>query len=100
MQYTPRLNLKKPEGSDVVNIDDLNDNADILDQEVTRKAEFDAHVADITIHKTSSQIRTEVNTQLRVEVVSSSVSETPDVGRIIFDTSQGKFFGGNGTEWV
>lgn len=38
MQYTPRLNLKKPEGSDVVNIDDLNDNADILDQEVTRLA--------------------------------------------------------------
>ena len=64
------------------------------------RAELDAHKADNTIHKTSNVIRMETNTQLKVEVVSSSVSETPDAGRIIFDTSQGKFFGGNGTEWV
>ena len=59
-----------------------------------------AHKAETAIHKTSDVIRTETNTKLKVEVVSSSVSKTPDVGRIIFDTSQGKFFGGNGTEWV
>ncbi len=42
MQYTSNYNLKKPEGTDVVNIDDLNDNADILDQklkEVENKAD-------------------------------------------------------------
>ena len=59
-----------------------------------------AHKAESAIHKTSNVIRTETNTQLKVEVVSSSVSKTPAMGRIIFDTSQGKFFGGNGTEWV
>lgn len=59
-----------------------------------------AHLAESAIHKTSDVIRTETNTQLKVEVISSSVSELPDAGRIIFDTSQGKFFGGNGTEWV
>jgi hypothetical protein len=64
------------------------------------QAKLDAHLAENAIHKTSDVIRTETNTQLKVEVVSSSVSETPDAGRIIFDTSQGKFFGGNGTEWV
>ena len=64
------------------------------------KDEIDSHLADNTIHKTSNAIRTETNTPIKVEVVSSSVSETPDAGRIIFDTSQGKFFGGNGTEWV
>jgi hypothetical protein len=58
------------------------------------------HQAESAIHKTSDVIRTETETKLKVEVVSSSVSETPDAGRIIFDTSQGKFFGGNGTEWV
>lgn len=62
--------------------------------------EVDEHKAESAIHKTSDVIRTETNTQLKVEVVSSSVSETPDAGRIIFDTSQGKFFGGNGTEWL
>jgi len=63
-------------------------------------AEFDAHVAESAIHKTSDVIRTETKTKLKVEVVSSSGSETPEQGRIIFDMSQGKFFGGNGSEWV
>ncbi|MFU0833867.1 MAG: hypothetical protein ACFWUC_13150 [Oscillospiraceae bacterium] len=38
MKYTGNYNLKKPEGSDVVNIDDLNGNADTVDAEL-RKAE-------------------------------------------------------------
>jgi hypothetical protein len=61
---------------------------------------FDEHLAESAIHKTSDVIRTETNTQLKVEVVSSSGSETPEQGRIIFDMSQGKFFGGNGSGWV
>lgn len=39
MQYTGNLKLKKPEGSDVVNIDDLNDNADIMDKEISKKVD-------------------------------------------------------------
>jgi|GEM_PF-2001324 len=38
MQLTSNLNLKKPESTDNVNIDDLNGNADILDAEVTKLA--------------------------------------------------------------
>ena len=34
MQYTSNYNLRKPEGTDIVNIDDLNYNADILDQKL------------------------------------------------------------------
>jgi hypothetical protein len=64
------------------------------------RVELNSHLSKSAIHKTSDVIRTETNTQLKVEVVSSSVSATPDAGRIIFDTSQGKFFGGNGTGWV
>lgn len=60
----------------------------------------DAHLAESAIHKTSDVIRTETETKLKVEVVSSSGSETPEQGRIIFDMSQGKFFGGNGSGWV
>jgi len=42
MKYTQNYNLKKPEGTDSVNIDDLNYNADVLDQklkEVENKAD-------------------------------------------------------------
>ena len=62
--------------------------------------EVDEHKADDTIHKTSDVIRTETETKLKVEVVSSSESESPEQGRIVFDVSQGKFLGGNGSEWV
>ena len=34
MKYTVNYNLKKPEGTDVVNIDDFNSNADILDTKI------------------------------------------------------------------
>ncbi|MBD2860528.1 pyocin knob domain-containing protein [Paenibacillus oceani] len=38
MQLTPNLNLKKPEGTDVVDIADLNENTDKLDTEVAKLA--------------------------------------------------------------
>lgn len=38
MKYTANLNLKKPEATDVVDIQDLNANADIVDLEITKKA--------------------------------------------------------------
>lgn len=34
MQYTGNLNLKKPDGADVVDIADLNNNSDIIDQQI------------------------------------------------------------------
>lgn len=34
MQLTPNYGLKKPEGNDVVNIEDFNDNTDILDEKL------------------------------------------------------------------
>lgn len=37
MQYTTNYNLKKPEGSDPVNIQDFNDNADSLDTELKKR---------------------------------------------------------------
>ncbi|RJE84267.1 hypothetical protein D3P07_23135 [Paenibacillus sp. 1011MAR3C5] len=39
MQLTPNLKLKKPEGTDNVNIDDFNGNADILDTAITGKVD-------------------------------------------------------------
>lgn len=79
------------------------------------KTEFDAHAnntnnphgvtkAQVGLgnvdNMSATSIRTDSGRALRVEVVSSSASESPDAGRIIFDTSEGKFFGGNGAEWV
>jgi len=37
LKYTQNFNLKKPEGTDVVNIDDLNYNADVIDTELAAR---------------------------------------------------------------
>lgn len=39
MQTTTNYGLKKPEGTEVVNINDLNDNADVIDQELKKQTE-------------------------------------------------------------
>ena len=38
MKLTPNLSLKKPEGTDIVNINDFNDNADVIDVELVKLA--------------------------------------------------------------
>jgi len=37
LKYTQNYNLKKPEGTDLVNIDDLNYNADVIDTELAKR---------------------------------------------------------------
>jgi hypothetical protein len=47
MQYTGNYNLKKPDGTDAVNIQDLNDNADIIDQQLNdNKSGLSGHVSN------------------------------------------------------
>lgn len=36
MQLTPNFRLMKPDGTDPVNVQDLNDNMDVLDAEVVK----------------------------------------------------------------
>jgi len=57
------------------------------------KGDLNAHLADNTPNPRGNKI-------YHVEVVSSSGSVTPEQGRIIFDTSKKKFFGGTGSGWV
>lgn len=46
MNYTQNYNLKKPAGSDVINIQDLNENADKIDTAI--KAAEGAGIAKVT----------------------------------------------------
>lgn len=71
MKYTGNYNLKKPEGSDVVNIDDLNDNADIIDQKLK---EIEDSVENIEVPVTSVNGKTG-DVELTAEDVGA---ETPE----------------------
>ena len=52
MEYTPNLNLKKPDVTDYVRIGDLNDNMDILDQEVQDIRDILDNLGDPVYHAT------------------------------------------------
>lgn len=59
MQLTPNYNLKKPEGTDPVDIQDFNDNADLIDAALKKKAESSGgDMSGMTV-KTLDDITTE-----------------------------------------
>lgn len=59
MQLTPNYNLKKPEGTDPVDIQDFNDNADLIDAVLKKKAESSGgDISEMTV-KTLDAITTE-----------------------------------------
>ena len=59
MQLTPNYNLKKPEGTDPVDIQDFNDNADLIDAALKKKAESSGgDISEMTV-KTLDAITTE-----------------------------------------
>lgn len=47
MQHTPKLNLKKPDLTDSINVQDLNDNMDVLDTAVSELQEGSASIPDL-----------------------------------------------------
>lgn len=59
MQYTTNYNLKKPEGSDPVNIQDFNDNADSLDTELKKRVTVSGGDISNTKIATADNITTE-----------------------------------------
>ena len=59
MQLTPNYKLKKPEGADPVDIQDFNDNADLIDTALKKKAESSGgDISEMTV-KTLDAITTE-----------------------------------------
>ena len=59
MQLTPNYNLKKPEGTDPVDIQDFNDNADLIDAALKKKAESSGgDISEMTV-KTLDNITTD-----------------------------------------
>lgn len=58
MRLTPNYNLKKPEGTDQVDIQDFNDNADLIDAALKKKAESSGgDISEMTV-KTLDTITT------------------------------------------
>lgn len=48
MQMTPKYGLKKPEGTDPVDIQDFNDNTDLIEEELEKRPEKNGDASNMT----------------------------------------------------
>ena len=58
MQLTPNFRLMKPDGTDPVNVQDLNDNMDVLDAEVVKKLDKTGDASNVVNKFTQAGSRT------------------------------------------
>ena len=82
MRFTTNLGLKKPEGTDVVNIDDFNYNADILDakvKEISNKLSSISTNAKNTSFDNSSNGMAATNVQDAIEENKTSILELQEL---------------------
>lgn len=76
MKYTTNYTLKKPEGTDKVNIQDFNDNADTIDAKIKENADtIAAHKADDVKHITVAE-RTAWNGKANVDINHIQLADT------------------------
>jgi|GEM_PF-2551194 len=89
MQTTGNLNLKKPEGTDIVDINDLNDNMDILDAEVSRVASTTANGRMSATDKTKlNGIATGANNYVHPSTHPASIIAQDSSNRFVTDAEK------------
>ena len=75
MKYTANYNLKKPEGTDIVNIDDLNENADIIDQKLKELEDDVYNAPPNSVNDLAIGTRTPNQTQVPTSPGSGTLSQ-------------------------
>ena len=89
MQLTPKLNLKKPDLTDSINVQDLNDNMDVLDTAVSELQEGSASIPDLeTNDKTLAGAINEI--KQTVSDVGTNAKEYTDQQTAAIDTKINK----------
>lgn len=59
---TTSLGLKKPEGTDLVNIQDMNDNMDVIEKELQARTKSNGEIKDTTVAFTQASSRANIAT--------------------------------------
>lgn len=62
MKLTTLFRLRKPDGTDPVNIEDFNDNFDVIDEELGKRLESTGSASDMTTAFTQASTRTNLKT--------------------------------------
>jgi Phage-related tail fibre protein len=89
MQQTPNLGLKKPEGTDVVDIANLNDNSDILDSAVAAKAPLDSPTFTGTVTAANLKVSGPITSTVATGSAPMAVTSTTKVTNLNADKLDG-----------
>lgn len=68
MNLTTLFRLRKPEGTDPVNIEDFNDNFDVIDEELGKRLESTGAASDMTVAFTQASTRANLKTGEKISV--------------------------------
>ena len=68
MKLTTLFRLRKPDGTDPVNIEDFNDNFDVIDEELGKRLESTGSASDMTTAFTQASTRTNLKTGEKISV--------------------------------
>ena len=67
------LGLKKPEGTDLVNIQDMNDNMDVIEKELQARVKTTGDIKDTTVAFTQAASRTNITTGEKMSVIMGKI---------------------------
>ena len=68
MNLTTLFRLRKPDGTDPVNIEDFNDNFDVIDEELGKRLESTGAASDMTVTFEQASTRTNLKTGEKISV--------------------------------
>ena len=70
---TTSLGLKKPEGTDLVNIQDMNDNMDVIEKELQARVKKTGDIKDTTVTFTQASTRANIATGEKMSVIMGKI---------------------------
>lgn len=72
---TTSLGLKKPEGTDLVNVQDMNDNMDIIEKELQARVKKTGDIKDTTVAFTQASSRANIVTGEKMAVIMGKIKK-------------------------
>mgnify|MGYP005806010579 FL=1 len=87
MKLTTLFRLRKPDGTDPVNIEDFNDNFDVIDEELGKRLESTGAASDMTVAFEQASARTNLKTGEKISVSFGKIMKWfPDLGTAAFQS--------------